>query len=90
MNEHLPPYPRFGECIAALTGALDIKKAGSYVGRLAREGDFDWERLDGVVDELLVRAVQLVGRCRAAHFCALAERPPARIHRTGAGSAPGR
>lgn len=54
MTKALPPYPRFGECIAALACALDINKAGSDVGRLAREGDFDWEKLDAVVKELLV------------------------------------
>lgn len=54
MTRALPPYPRFGECIAVLAGALDIKKAGSDVGRLARDGDFDWEKLDAVVQELLV------------------------------------
>ena len=54
MTKSLPSYPRFGECIAALAGALDINKAGSHVGRLAREGDFDWERLDTVIHELLV------------------------------------
>lgn len=54
MTKALPPYPRFGECIAVLAGALDINKAGSDVGRLAREGDFDWGKLDAVVQELLV------------------------------------
>ncbi len=54
MTKSLPPYPRFGECIAALASALDINKAGSDVGRLAREGDFDWEKLDTVIQELLV------------------------------------
>lgn len=54
MTRSLPPYPRFGECIAVLAGALDINKAGSDVGRLAREGDFDWEKLDTVIQELLV------------------------------------
>jgi hypothetical protein len=54
MKRALPPYPRFGECIAVLAGALDINKAGSDVGRLAREGDFDWEKLDAVIQELLV------------------------------------
>jgi hypothetical protein len=54
MTRVLPPYPRFGECISVLAGALDIGKAGSDVGRLAREGDFDWEKLDSVVNELLV------------------------------------
>lgn len=54
MTKSLPPYPKFGECISVLAGALDINKAGSDVGRLAREGDFDWEKLDAVVKELLV------------------------------------
>lgn len=54
MTRSLPPYPKFGECIAVLAGALDINKAGSDVGRLAREGDFDWEKLDTVIQELLV------------------------------------
>lgn len=54
MTRALPPYPRFGECIAVLASALDIKKTGSDVGRLAREGDFDWEKLDAVIQELLV------------------------------------
>ncbi|TAH13898.1 MAG: ankyrin repeat domain-containing protein [Curvibacter sp.] len=54
MTRDVPPYPRFGECIAVLAGALDINKAGSDVGRLAREGDFDWEKLDAVIQELLV------------------------------------
>lgn len=54
MTKQPPPYPRFGECISALAGAIDANKAGSDVGRLAREGDFDWERLDTVIDELLI------------------------------------
>lgn len=54
MTRALPPYPRFGECVAVLASALDIKKTGSDVGRLAREGDFDWEKLDAVAQELLV------------------------------------
>ena len=48
MTSTLPPYPRLGECISAMAGALDIKKVGSDVGRFAREGDFDWEKLGGV------------------------------------------
>lgn len=60
MTRTLPPYPRFGECIAVLAGALDINKAGSDIGRLAREGDFDWEKLDSVIEELLVDGCALV------------------------------
>lgn len=37
-----------------MAGALDVKKQGSDVGRLAREGDFDWEKVDGVILDLLV------------------------------------
>lgn len=54
MTKVLPPYPRFGECISALAGALDINKVGSDVGRLAREGDYDWEKLDTVLQGILV------------------------------------
>lgn len=54
MTKAFSPYPRFGECIAVLAGALDINKVGSDVGRLAREGDFDWGKLDAVIQELLV------------------------------------
>lgn len=54
MKKQQPPYPRFGECISALAGAINADKTGSDVGRFAREGDFDWERLDTVIAELLV------------------------------------
>jgi ankyrin repeat protein len=54
MSKDLPPYPRFGECISTLAGALDINKTDSNVGRLAREGDFDWEKLDAVIGDLLI------------------------------------
>lgn len=54
MTQVQPAYPRFGECISVLAGALDINKVGSDVGRLARDGDFDWEKLDAVIQELLV------------------------------------
>jgi ankyrin repeat protein len=54
MSKDLPPYPRFGECISTLAGALDINKTDSNVGRLAREGDFDWENLDAVIGDLLI------------------------------------
>jgi len=50
----LTPYPRLGECVRALAGALDSKTGNRDVDRLAREGDFDWSRLDGVVQELLI------------------------------------
>lgn len=60
MRRQQPPYPRFGECISALAGAIDANKTGSDVGRLAREGDFDWERLDTVIAELLVDSMATV------------------------------
>ena len=60
MTKQQPPYPRFGECISALAGAIDANKTGSDVGRLAREGDFDWERLDTVIAELLVDSIATV------------------------------
>lgn len=67
MSKALPPYPRFGECIAVLAGALDIKKTGSDVGRLSREGDFDWEKLDGIIQDLLIDgSAWIIGE--AAHW----------------------
>ena len=60
MTKLQPPYPRFGECVSALAGAIDANKTGSDVGRLAREGDFDWERLDTVIAELLVDSIATV------------------------------
>lgn len=61
MNFSLPPYPRFGECIRAYTNALDISKPGSDIGRLAREGDFDWEKLDFFFDEILQASQKICG-----------------------------
>ena len=58
MTSTLPPYPRLGECISAMAGALDIKKVGSDVGRFAREGDFDWEKLDTVIQTLLLDSTE--------------------------------
>ena len=49
-----PPYPRLGECARAMCIALDTKAGNRDLDRLAREGDFDWARLDSVIDELLV------------------------------------
>lgn len=70
MTRVLPPYPRFGECIAVLASALDINKVGSDVGRLAREGDFDWEKLDAVVQELLVDGIAWVAGAAAQNIFA--------------------
>ena len=58
MTSALPPYPRLGECVSAIVGALDIKKVGSDVGRLAREGDFDWEKLDAVIQTVLLEGTE--------------------------------
>ncbi len=49
-----PPYPRLGECVRALSIALDTKAGNRDVDRLAREGDIDWLRLDSVIEDLLV------------------------------------
>ena len=70
MTRVLPPYPRFGECIAVLASALDINKVGSDVGRLAREGDFDWEKLDAVVQEVLVDGIAWVAGAAAQNIFA--------------------
>ena len=41
-----------------MAGALDIKKVGSDVGRLTREGDFDWAKLDAVIQTLLLEGTE--------------------------------
>ncbi|MEW6315815.1 MAG: ankyrin repeat domain-containing protein, partial [Pseudomonadota bacterium] len=62
MNQAGTPYPRMGECIRALVGALDLKFSDRDVDRLAREGDFDWEKIDKVVQVLLLDGVtRIVG-----------------------------
>jgi hypothetical protein len=48
-----PPYPRIGEALRFLAGALDVKRRNRAVDRLAREGDFDWEQLPQLIDELI-------------------------------------
>ena len=50
----LPPYPRLGECVRALSTALDTKVGNRDVDRLAREGDLDWSLLDRVIKDLLI------------------------------------
>ena len=39
MTSTLPPYPRLGECISAMAGALDIRLAGDawYFGELHKK-----------------------------------------------------
>ncbi|CAJ0893703.1 ankyrin repeat domain-containing protein [Ralstonia flatus] len=54
MSQMVPPYPTIGECIRALAGALDVKHSDRHVDRLAREGDFDWAKIDEVIQKLLV------------------------------------
>ncbi|AXW32898.1 hypothetical protein CJO88_05840 [Ralstonia solanacearum] len=54
MRQAAPPYPRMGECIRALAGALDVKYSDRDVDRLAREGDFDWAKIDEVIQKLLL------------------------------------
>ncbi|HCA17312.1 MAG TPA: hypothetical protein DEO64_09300 [Alcaligenes faecalis] len=62
MTSNLPPYPRFGESIRAFANALDITKPGDDLGRLAREGDFDWEKLDSSFNEILEAIQKICGR----------------------------
>ncbi|WCM94807.1 ankyrin repeat domain-containing protein [Acidovorax sp. NCPPB 2350] len=54
------PYPRFGECLRALANCLDTKNRDRGVDRLAREGDFDWERLDAAIGALLLDGTRRV------------------------------
>lgn len=53
LNDHLPPYPRLGECYRLLAKALDTKASNRNIDRLAREGDFDWQLLPGLREELI-------------------------------------
>lgn len=50
---HDPPYPRLGEALRFVAGALDTKHRNRDVDRLAREGDFDWELFPDLVDQLI-------------------------------------
>jgi hypothetical protein len=49
-----PPYPRLGECVREMCLALDSKAGNRDVDRLARDGDFDWAKLDNLFNDLLV------------------------------------
>jgi hypothetical protein len=53
-----PPYPRLGECVRAMCLALDTKGSNRDVDRLAREGDFDWTKVDALINELLVEGAR--------------------------------
>ncbi|PZP20895.1 hypothetical protein [Pseudomonas kuykendallii] len=52
-NTLLPPYPRLGECYRILAKALDTKASNRHVDQLARKGDFDWQLLESLRDELI-------------------------------------
>lgn len=54
----LPPYPRLGECVRAMCLALDTKGSNRDVDRLAREGDYDWTKVDALINELLVEGAR--------------------------------
>lgn len=49
-----PPYPRLGEIYNALAQALDTKSKDRDVERLAREGDFDWSKISGLRESLIL------------------------------------
>lgn len=49
-----PPYPRLGEVYNALAQALDTKSKDRDVERLAREGDFDWSKISGLREGLIL------------------------------------
>jgi len=54
-----PPYPRLGECARAMCIALGSKAGNPVVDRLAREGDFDWAKVDSLIDDLLAEGVRM-------------------------------
>lgn len=57
-NDHLPPYPRLGECYRLLANALDTKNSNREVDRLAREGDFDWQLIPDLRQRLIRAPLQ--------------------------------
>lgn len=68
----LPPYPRLGECYRLLAKALDTKTSNRDVDRLAREGDFNWQLLTQLCDELLKAPLSSRSNAQFARFVASA------------------
>lgn len=67
-----PPYPRLGECYRLLAKALDTKASNRHVDKLAREGDFDWQLLTQLRDELLEAPLSSRSNAQFARFVASA------------------
>ena len=68
----LPPYPRLGECYRLLAKALDTKASNRQVDQLARQGDFDWQLLASLRDELLEAPLSSRINAQFARFVASA------------------
>lgn len=67
-----PPYPRLGECYRLLAKALDTKASNRHVDQLARQGDFDWQLLASLRDELLEAPLSSRSNAQFARFVASA------------------
>ncbi|WP_374438334.1 hypothetical protein [Pseudomonas panipatensis] len=63
-----PPYPRLGECYRLLAKALDTKASNRHVDQLARQGDFDWQLLANLRDELLETPLSSRSNAQFARF----------------------
>ena len=71
----LPPYPRLGECYRLLAKALDTKASNRQLDRLAREGDFDWQLVEQLREDLIVRPLRTKSNDDFAEYvlaCAMA------------------
>ncbi len=54
-----PLCPRLGERARATCLALETMAGNGVVDRLAREGDFDWAKVDSLIDDLLAEGVRM-------------------------------
>lgn len=68
----LPPYPRLGECYRLLAKALDTKASNRHVDQLARQGDFDWQLLTQLRDELIEAPLSQRSNPQFAQFVVVA------------------
>lgn len=64
----LPPYPRLGECYRLLANALDTKASNRPLDRLAREGDFDWQLLPQLREDLIATPLRAKSSDTFAQF----------------------
>lgn len=68
----LPPYPRLGECYRLLAKALGTKASNRQLDRLAREGDFNWQLLAQLREELIETPLRAKSNDTFGQFVAVA------------------